>query len=227
MKHNLASTIFNNETINWECYDPKGNMICKNGDGRWITYDDSCKNIQLEGQVKGGYMEGDWNGHAVVPDTIKYTYHYRHSLLQSSVGYSKNGKAHPFVNEYEIATYRSGPLTFLEILRGRIKIPRNTNGAKMSIDTIHVSFIVERDGKLTHFGINGNVDTQLKEAVFNALEKSNQWVPSKIYGIPFRTQITLPLNETSGYEDNYSGKQYGGSYYQKGMIYQERIIKDN
>jgi antitoxin component YwqK of YwqJK toxin-antitoxin module len=227
IKHIIASSSIYDETYYWDCYDDEGTPICKDGNGKWIKYDDSCRYIKLEGQVKNGYMEGDWTGKVFLPDTIKYTYYYKRSLIQSSVGYDKTGKAFPFANDFEPATYKSGPLLFLERLRNHIKLPKDTNGLKMLIDTEHISFTVEKDGKLSQFGIGGNVAALLKEAVYDALAKSNEWIPSKIYGVPFRTQIILPLSEISGYKDNYVGRQYRGSTYQKEIWYKERIIKDN
>jgi antitoxin component YwqK of YwqJK toxin-antitoxin module len=227
IKHQTAGTHIYDETFYWDCYDDKGNLICKGGNGMWVNYDDSGKYIHVQGQVKNGYMEGDWSGKIFVPDTIKYTYHYKRSVIQSSVGYDKNGKSYPFGSEYELAKYGGGWLTFIERLRNRIKLPKDTNGLKMSIDTVHISFTVEKDGKLSQFGISGNIALRLKEAVFDALAKSNEWIPSKIYGVPFRTQVILPLSEISGYKDNYVGRQYRGSTYQKEIWYKEKIIKDN
>ncbi len=46
------------------------------------------------------------------PDTISYAYTYKRNLIQSSIGYDKKGKAYPFINEYEGATYQKWPAGF-------------------------------------------------------------------------------------------------------------------
>ncbi|MFI5162173.1 MAG: hypothetical protein ACHQHN_12915 [Sphingobacteriales bacterium] len=227
IKHTLPSSSVYAETYYWDCYDDKGNSICKNGNGRWVMYDDSGKYIRTEGQVNGGHREGDWTGKIFVPDTISYVDHYKHNRIQSSVGYNKNGKAYPFYKDYELATYRSGWLIFIERLRSRIKLPKDTNGLKISIDTMHISFVIEKDGKLTQFKMLGDIDPNIKAAVFAALEKCDDWVPSTVYGVPFRTQIIIPLSEISGYKDYYAGTHYQGSSYQKEISYKEKIIKGN
>jgi hypothetical protein len=220
IKHFWTSRSINNEDLYWECYDTTGNMICKEGLGKMILYDRDYKHVKLEGSVVNGYMDGEWHGVAVVPDTIKYICQYKKGSLVSSVGYDRKGNTYPFKKEFEKADYRSGPLVFLDRLRNHIKLPKDASGNKMTIDTMHVSFIVERDGKLSEFGISGDVDSKLKDVIFSALEKSNEWTPSKVYGIPFRTMIVLPLGEISGWNN---GKV---ATYQKSIWYKERILKD-
>lgn len=225
-KHLYTGNLTYSEALNWECYDAEGNKICSRGDGRWITYDDSCKNIRLEGQVVKGRMEGEWKGSISLPASIRYTYRYKAGKILSSVGYDQKGKAYPFNNEIEPAHYRSGPITFLDVLRSKIKLPKGPADKKMSIDTVHVSFVIEKDGHLDEFNIIGDVDSQLRDAIFAGLAKCHDWSPERIYGIPFRTQIILPLKEISGYKSNtYAGDKY--SSYLKEVFYKERMLKDN
>jgi len=218
-KHQWTNSALKRPYLHWECYDASGNMICKEGAGKWIEYDNDFKNIIFEGPVLDGLKNGEWRGST---DTIKYTYQFKKGFIISSVGYDKKGNAHPFNNEFEQATYRSGPLVFLERLRNRIKLPKDASGRKISIDTMHVSFVVERDGKLSQFEISGMVNPEVKTVVFAALEKSNEWIPSKIYGMPFRTKVVLPLIEVSGWNTEYRGFES----YQKEIWYKETILKD-
>jgi hypothetical protein len=88
----------------------------------------------------------------------------------------------------------------------------------MSIDTVHISFVIEKDGHLDEFNVMGNVAPQLKDAIFAGLAKCHDWNPERIFGVPFRTQIILPLKEISGYTSN---------SYRKEVFYQEKILKDN
>jgi antitoxin component YwqK of YwqJK toxin-antitoxin module len=220
-KHLYSGNLTYSETLNWECYDAKGNMVCKDGNGQWITYDDSCKNIRLEGQVVKGKMEGEWKGGILTPVPIKYTYQYKGGKILSSNGYDQTGKSYPFNQEVEHANYRSGTITFLDVLRNNIKLPKDSTGRKMSIDTVHVSFVIEKDGHLDEFNVIGNVALQLKDAIFAGLLKCHDWTPERIFGVPFRTQIILPLNEISGYTSNSSR-----STYRKEVFYKAKILKE-
>ncbi len=163
-------------------------------------------------------MDGEWHFTTFKPDTIKYTSKYKKGFLVSSIGYDKHGNAYPFEEELQKAHYKSRGLTFIEVLRSHIKLPRDTNGRKMSMDTLHVSFVVEKDGRLSSYKILGEVNQQLKDAIFAGLDKINGWTPQKQFGVPFRTEIVFPLSEVSG---------FSGNYYVKHVGWTERIIKDN
>jgi len=136
----------------------------------------------------------------------------------SSTAYDRSGNAYSFQDEIEKAHYKKSGLTFIEVLRNHIKLPRDTNGRKMSMDTLHVSFIVEKDGQLSSYKILGEVSQPLKDAVFAGLDKISGWTPQKVFGIPYRTEITFPLSEISG---------FSGNYYVKHVDWKERIVKDN
>lgn len=201
----------------WDWYDINGNELCKNGNGKWIAYFDDYKTIKFEGQVANGEMEGEWHYTTFWPDTIKYTRKYKKGFLVSSIGYDKHGNAFPFQNEQERASYKTGQITFLEVLRSRIKLPKDTNGKKMSMDTAHVSFIIEKDGHIDKFSILGDVDPKLREAVFAGLEKCHGWNPERYFGVPVRTQIVFPLSEVSGFLPD--------GRYHRALMYQERVLK--
>lgn len=216
IKHVKDASTGSDITSYWEWYDADGNELCKNGNGKWISYYDDFKTIKFEGKVLDGQQDGEWPGTLVEPDTIKYMRKYNKGALISSTGYDKAGKAYTFETETENASYRIGEVNFLDILRGHIKIPKDSLGKKMSIDTAHVSFVVERDGHMDNFNMVGNVDIKLKEAVFAGLAKCHAWNPSKVFGVPVRTRITMPLGETSGFTSN---------GYRKEFMYQQKILK--
>jgi hypothetical protein len=213
-----ASDKIKNTGLKWECYDKDGNEICKDGNGKWIVYDSDYITVKLEGFVKRGNNDGEWREKITNPDTIQLMYKYNNGVIVSSTGYDSKGNAYPFQAEIEKAHYKSRGLTFIEVLRSHIKLPRDANGKKMSMDTMHVSFVVEKDGHLSNYKVLGEVDQQLKDAIFAGLDQINGWTPQKRFGIPHRTEIIFPLNEVSG---------FSGNYYVKNVAWQERIIKDD
>jgi hypothetical protein len=216
MKHIFGSSIAYDETLKWDCYDAKGNMISKDGNGKWIIYDGS-KNVNLEGQVINGYMEGDWHGGEMHHDSIKYIYKYKKSVIISSTGYDKTGKPYPFNKEIELANYKGGLTAFIQIFRNKLNIPDGLDGKKMSIDTTHISFIVEKDGHIDDFETLGNVGQELSNALAKAISKCPDWAPSKYYGIPYRTKIMLPLKYLHGYADS--------KFYKEEVFFNEKILE--
>ncbi|MGZ3752358.1 MAG: hypothetical protein ACXVB0_09380 [Mucilaginibacter sp.] len=217
LKYSISDKIKNNG-LKWECYDKEGNVLSQNGNGKWIEYENDYATVRLEGFVKQGNMDGEWQGKLTTPDTIRYVYKYDNGILVSSTGYDHKGNAYPFKEEVQRAHYKGSGLTFIELLRNRIKLPRDSAGKKMSMDTLHVSFVVEKDGHLSDYKVLGKVNQQLKDAIFAGLEKVNGWTPQKLFGVPFRTEITFPLSEISGFR---------GNAYVKNVEWKERLVKDN
>lgn len=102
--------------LKWECYDNKGLQICKEGNGRWLTYDDNYTYVSSSGQVKDGRMDGEWRGIIWDVDSIKYVVNYNKGLWRSGIGYDRYGKAYPFKKEREPTNYRGGYLPLLTSL---------------------------------------------------------------------------------------------------------------
>jgi hypothetical protein len=195
------------QRMNWECYNTDGNIICSNGNGRWIIYDRWFKNVIFQGPVKNGSMDGKWMGNTMRADSIKYTCDYQMGTFIAGVGYDKNGAAYPFIMEKEPATYqKESMVAFLGDLRRNLDLPRGTNRKKMTTDTILVSFIVGKDGYVTNVETSGDTTAALSSAIKTAMNKCHAWTPSRYFGVPFRTKIVLQLKciytdyENSGWQ---------------------------
>jgi len=231
IKHILFQEIYE-KTLFWECYDDKGNMICQNGNGLWLLYDENYKNVINQGNIKNGYEDGEWHGRTLRPDSITYVYFYKKGDLIKSLGY-KDKIAYPFNEAFEHASYHKGELTdFIENLKGHLKWPIGEDGKKISLDTIQISFIIEKDGTLNEIEVLGTQKSNIKEALVTALKKTDKWTPAKYYGVPFRTNVILPLQYNSKYMElqhtqgpiKYPGIQQYEGIQQKQVSYYERLI---
>jgi len=201
--------------LGWECYDNRNNMICHDGNGEWLMYDPDFKNIVLSGKLKDGLPDGQWKGNTMRSDSIKFNYNFVNGTCKSSIGYDQAGVAYPFTVSKVFANYKYGGLVeFVKILRSRLSIPKDSNGNKINIDTVHFTFIVEKDGQMSNIEPCGKVNPALKEAIILAAKKCNNWNPTQYYGVPFRTKLVLSLNPTEGYGDNY----YAWSIDAKGQV---------
>lgn len=206
---------FSPKALKWECYDLNGAMTCSNGNGQWIIYDDDYKNVSSRGLVRGGLMDGDWHGTVWDVDSIRYVLTYSKDNVKSGIGYDKAGTAYSFTKEREPTRYKSGPITFIEVFKGRLRLPKNAAGKKMSIDSVAISFTVEKDGHTTDFDAVGNVSPELKNALADAMAKCQDRIPGRFYGIPYRTRIMLPLNFYHGYSSH---------SYDKTITFKEQVL---
>jgi antitoxin component YwqK of YwqJK toxin-antitoxin module len=184
----------------WECYDINGNMVCIEGNGKWMLYDPEFKNVTLRGYVKNGERDGEWRGGIERSDSIKYRCIYKNGTLKSSVGYDKNGNAFPFKSDFEPAyynIYNTGPFDFLRTLQSNLVLPKDEKGRKISADSVIISFIVEKNGKVSHFETLGEVNPDLRIAIKTALYKCKDWTSRKNYGVPVRSKIILSMKYLS------------------------------
>jgi hypothetical protein len=181
------------KSLFWECYDKKGNMTCQNGDGEWVSYNSTFDTIFMHGPMKKGLRDGKWYGNTLRPDSIKYTYIYKKGEITDRVGYDKMGTAYPFDNINERADCNKGTVfSFLQSIRNHLKLPPGTD--KPNIDTMHASFIIEKDGSISNFHVLGyDLSPIVKDAFVKALKPDKVWMPAKYYGIPFRTLMVLPF----------------------------------
>ena len=186
----------------WECSDLNGNLICSDGNGSWISYDDSFEHVILRGTVKNGERTGEWTGRTMKSDSSTYKYLFKNDVLVSAVGYDKAGAAYPFKEDIEPARYWKGPIFFLRALQDNLKLPKDDKEKKISADDAFISFIVETDGSLTNLETLTDVDPALKKALTEALAKCKAWVPRKNYGIPVRAKIYYPMKYISTYSQN-------------------------
>jgi hypothetical protein len=183
-----------NDGLYWECYDKDANKICEDGSGVWAMYKDDFSDVIFSGKVKKGLMSGRWQGYDILGDTIKYIGNYDEGALISGIGYDKNGTAYHFANMNVETQYKRGNVfTFLDDLNWHLILPKDANGKKMNIDTVHISFIIEKDGHLSELKVIGNVNPQLQIALNNAVKKCGEWAPSKYYGISYRSWFITSL----------------------------------
>jgi len=213
-----------NIKLYWECYDSNGNMICENGNGKWLDYNDDWTHVLLNGQVKNGSLYGEWIGKTWTADSIKYSINFKGGKLLSGIGYNKSGVSYPFKFITNSANYQGKKLiTFIEILNDRLKLPKDESGKKINIDSVNISFIIDEEGQLTNLKVIGNTDPSLKKALDIAAAECGKWVPSEFCGIPFKTKFLLPLKVNESYlnldnNGNHSNDIYAKTIEIKGTV---------
>jgi len=227
-------SLSDHDSLDMECYDKQGNTICEGGNGHWLIYDNNFNRIFIQGPVKKGLPDGVWTGNTYRADSIKFSFLFKKGKIIKQTGFDKNGVAYDYKDSFERAKYGDRkPIIFLEMLLNRLQTPRDENGKKIAIDTMHISFIIEKDGHTTDFKVQGDVPAAVQASFLNAFNKfHNNWVPGKYFGIPFRTQIILPV-KTINYSSLKSDVNFDASSnlkhtitssYSEKIFYYERMI---
>lgn len=182
-----------------DCYDRDGTQICKDGEGKWVFYDDNFKNIALEGPVKNGVMQGVWHGRTYVfADTVEYNIVYKQGYAISGKSYDKAGNVYPFINSMDSPVIQGNRIDFIDVFERHLILPKNIDVSKGSLDTLRFSFVLEKDGSISHIQPIGQADPQITIAVAEALKQCPKWTPRKYYGLPMLSQIVFPLLKPKG-----------------------------
>jgi hypothetical protein len=189
----------------WECFDTLGNQICTAGTGRFIDHIENkgYPDIIFEGPVVKGYANGEWNGKTTTMFSFKFNVHYKNGRLISADGYDKLGNKYPFKQDMEGAAYKKTVMEFVEDLNENIKLPRDANGNRISLDAYHLRFIVEKDGQISHPDIVETRDTLLTDAIAAGIRKCYAWTPTRVFGIPVRTEVIVQLKTVNRHQPVY------------------------
>ena len=87
-------------------------------------------------------------------------------------------------------------------------MPQGSAITKSLVDSTKIYFEVETDGKVTHLETLEPVPDELMATIKAAFAEGPKWTPSKMYGIPLRTQMVLSLKliDTWDYKTFYNKK---------------------
>jgi antitoxin component YwqK of YwqJK toxin-antitoxin module len=197
IKNEYETNTYTFKSFMLDYYDNNGKIVCESGNGKWVIYDEDLKKKILEGAIVNGLQDGVWVGETgtTKEDSIKYTYRYKKGKFIGGEGFDRNGVAYPFNKESVMAECKWGAFGFIDILRRKTSGLKDANGRKVSLNDVKVCFIVEKNGDISNPEVLGEIDGVVKEKIEVALLSMNpgKWSPSKYFGIPVKTKMTVPM----------------------------------
>ncbi|RZK40499.1 MAG: energy transducer TonB [Pedobacter sp.] len=111
--------------------------------------------------------------------------------------FAQTDKVYDYVSVETPPSYPGGIAKFYEFLGSTIKYPKEAASAKKE-GTLHLSFVVEKDGTLTNIKNAGReLGDGLDEEGIRALNLSRSWNPGIIGGKPVRVKYSLPIKFTT------------------------------
>lgn len=103
-------------------------------------------------------------------------------------------------------SFPGGMKAFYEWVGRNYEYPQKAKEEEVN-GTIHLSFVIERDGKLSEFKIIRDLGHGTGDAALEMLKKSPKWSPGSVKGRPVRVAYSLPIRlNLKGMEESEKGK---------------------
>jgi protein TonB len=88
--------------------------------------------------------------------------------------------------------YKGADEARINFLRSNIKYPEDAIKAGIH-GTVFVTFVVEKDGKVTHVKILRGIGKSCDEEAFRVVKMMPNWIPGKVKGENVAVQFNLPI----------------------------------
>ena len=185
-----ASFIENKKAKLIECRDTSNNILAKNGNGKWVIYDDDIKHIIMQGTVTDSLRDGEWNylnGNEVITENV-----FKSGEFVSGVYFDRSGNQHKY-NSYEVnPCFKNGTADFFAYISKNFKFPDYDRQHNVAGKVI-VTFVIEKDGTVTDVRAVRSPDEYMAQAAIDVVSNSPAWTPGIQNGQPVRVQYTIPI----------------------------------
>ncbi|TSD64789.1 TonB family protein [Inquilinus sp. KBS0705] len=171
-------------------YDTLGNTTAEDGNGILTIYSEDYSTAMESGPIKKGKRDGLLKGIANPDITFEET--YKNGLLIDGTALKDGQTAHYKLRESS-PEFIGGTFAFLKYITKNFRIPAADKGKNLS-GRVLITFVVERDGKLTDIKVVRSVSPATDEAAVDVIKKSPDWNPAQYFGFTLRTKFTIPVN---------------------------------
>ncbi|RKR81609.1 TonB family protein [Mucilaginibacter gracilis] len=178
------------------CNDSTGAPLATNGNGEYMGYGADFKTIAEQGYIKNGLKVGQWQGQINnEKQHLKFGFNesYEDGKLNSGKSTDDDGTEHYYTARNVIPIFTGGERAFSQFLRDNIRYPKRDRENNIQ-GKVFVSFVVEKDGKLTGFKVLRSPGESFSAESLRVLNMSPNWSPSLWYGHPVRLEFTVPIN---------------------------------
>lgn len=106
---------------------------------------------------------------------------------------ARQDKIFDFVSTDTPPTFPGGMPKFYQYLARNVKYP--AAAVKNNVQgKVFLSYIVEKDGKLTEIKVIKGVSPELDKEAVRVMQNSPKWIPGKVKGAPVRVKYSIPIS---------------------------------
>ena len=171
--------------------DSLGKVYVKDGNGHLIERDSEGKDtLIVEGDYKDGFKDGVWKGR-YTSGKSSYTEEYTLSKFVSGTQ-TVGEKVYEYTVLEKAPQFKGGVNEFYKFLGRSVKYPRDAFSNNISGNVV-VSFVVEKDGKITDAKIVRSVYPSIDTEALRVVLASPNWIPGFQRGVPVRVKYNIPI----------------------------------
>jgi len=165
-------------------FDSLGVQFIKDGNGHLSI------NKREEGDYKDGYKNGEWKGRI---GGSTYVEHYKNGYFEDGIATFEDGNTKKYNIVEEKPDYPGGISEFYRYLARNFKYPTDALRNKIS-GRLYISFVVEKDGKLTNYKFRNDLGYGTREEAIRVLDGCQNWNPGLQHGIPVKVAYNININ---------------------------------
>ncbi|WP_140484892.1 energy transducer TonB [Flavobacterium sp. GSA192] len=188
---------YNEEIKNF--WDKNGQQTVNDGNG---IYEYTTTELYEKGQITNGEKQGVWEGKNF-KENYSYSEIYNNGKFISGISSDENNNKFPYKELTGKADAKNGMQEFYRFIAKNYRTP-NIQGLQ---GKIYVTFIIDKEGKLTKFKILRDLGHGTGQEAIRVLQKAENWIPGKMRGMPCETQYSLPISIKTSGSSNYPNQE--------------------
>ncbi len=171
-------------------YDSLGTALVTDGNGYYKGYDKSFKKIVEEGTIKNGEPDGEWKYQDSLGTRVES---YTNGKFISGTFTNTLGETTNYTIRETLPEFPGGPQAFSQYLARKIIYPREDREKNIQ-GAVILTFVVEKDGKLSDIKILRHVSPAIDAEAVRVFKASPTWKPGYQFGKPVRAHFTQSVS---------------------------------
>jgi TonB family protein len=175
-------------------WDSTGKAEVVNGNGWYISRDDTTGIIRQTGKVVNGLPDSTWTDYDKTgrkDDIIVY----QKGNFVTGISYDETGKEESFKEQKTIPAFPGGEAELGRFLGRNIKYPHEDQENGKS-GTVVVQFIINKDGTISKVAIHSGVTETLNRESLRVVNLMTNWIPGTLNGKKVSVLFYLPIRFT-------------------------------
>jgi TonB family protein len=173
-----------------DCSDSTGNVLAKDGNGKWIKWNADFTGIIARGAIENGHEEGSW----ILKDNynVEYSCEYQKGVIISRNDLHTPGAVGSGPTE-QVPEFPGGLDAFIRFIQRNTHYPNAARTDNIS-GQVTVSFVVERDGTIIEIKVQRGLGHGCDEEAVRVMKLSPRWKPGMQNGKPVRVAYSVPIS---------------------------------